>query len=82
MTMAIGRIEWPLATCTHKCPSTSSVATPVSEPHTSSTTSLEHLKPHKPPSTNMFSSFSIAPAMQTIIIDCVSIVDPQLATVI
>ena len=47
------------------------------------TTTLKHLKSHKPPTgTHMRSGLSIAPAMQAIVVNCVSIVDPQLASII
>jgi len=47
------------------------------------TTLLEHLKSHKvPPSTNMLPGLPIAPAVQAIVVDCVTIVDPQLAPII
>jgi len=35
-----------------------------------------------PPSTNVPSGLSIAPAVQAVIVDCVSIVNPQLAPII
>jgi hypothetical protein len=47
------------------------------------TTTLEKLKSHKtPPTTNIPSGHSSAPAMQAIVVDCVSIVNPQLASII
>jgi hypothetical protein len=47
------------------------------------TTSLKHLEPHKtPPSAKLSPGRSAAPAMQAIIVDCVSIVEPQLAPII
>jgi len=55
----------------------------VPEEHASMTTTLKHFKSYEtPPCTNMLSSLSIAPAVQTIIVNCVSIVDPQLAAII
>jgi hypothetical protein len=55
----------------------------VPEKHPSMTTTLKHLKPYKtPPCTNMLSSLSIAPTVQTIIIYCVAVVDPELAAII
>ena len=47
------------------------------------TTSLEHLEPHKtPPSTKLSPGRSATPAVQAIIVNCVSIVEPQLAPII
>jgi hypothetical protein len=55
----------------------------VPEKHPSMTTSLKHLKSHEPPpSTHMRSGLSIAPAMQAIIVNCVPVVNPQLAPII
>jgi hypothetical protein len=76
-------ISTTLAACTYNGPSVSSIGTMVPEKHPSMTTTLKHLKPYKtPPCTNMLSSLSIAPTVQTIIIYCVAIVDPQLAAII
>jgi hypothetical protein len=47
------------------------------------TTTLKHFEFHKvPSSTLMLGGLTIAPAMQAIVVDCVAIIDPQLATVI
>jgi hypothetical protein len=47
------------------------------------TTTLEELNSHKtPPTTNIPSGHSSAPAVQSIVINCVSIVKPQLASII
>jgi hypothetical protein len=85
-TMAISnRIAGAVAsaTSTHNSPSVASIRTMVPEEHTSMTTTLKHLKSHEPPpSTHMRSGLSIAPSMQTIIVNCVSIVNPQLAPII
>jgi len=71
------------ATGTHNHPSVSSIATPVPEQHPSMATTLKHFKPHKmPPGAKMTGSLTIAPAVQAIIVDCVLVVDPQLAAVI
>ena len=44
---------------------------------------LKHLKPHHvPATTHVPSSLTIAPAVQAIIVNCVSIVEPQLAPII
>jgi hypothetical protein len=70
-------------TRTHNSPSVSSVATMVSEEHTGSTAMLKHLKSHEtPPSTNMSFRCPTAPAMQSVIVNCVLIVNPQLAPII
>jgi hypothetical protein len=71
------------ATCTNNSPSIARIGTMVPEKHPSMTTTLEHLKSHKPPpSTHMWPGLSIAPAMQAIVVNCVTIVDPQLAAII
>jgi hypothetical protein len=78
-TMAIGRSEdWsPPAGRTDDIPSTSSVATPIPEEHASSTTTFKHFESHQMPSgTATPRSLSIAPTMQAIVVDCVSIVNP------
>ena len=55
----------------------------VPEEHTSMTTALEHLKPNQTPSSaNVSSGLTIAPAMQAIVVNCVSIVNPQLAPIV
>jgi len=71
------------ATCTHNSPSVSGVRAFVPELYTSMTTTLKHFKFHKmPPSSEMFRGIPTTPTMQTIIVDRVPIVDPQLAAVI
>jgi hypothetical protein len=71
------------ATCTHNNPSVASVSTSVPEKHPSVTTALKHLELHMmPPSALMLGGLTIAPTMQAIIIDCVPIVDPELAAII
>ena len=71
------------ATCAHNIPSIAGVGTSVPEQHPSSTTTLEHLKSHKmPASAKTPIGFAITPAMQAVVVDCVPIVDPQLATII
>jgi hypothetical protein len=84
-TMAISGTMTTLshATRTYNSPSFPSVWTMVPEEHPSMTTTLEHLQPHKTPSsTNMPSSLPIAPTVQAIVINCIPIVDPQLAPII
>merc|ERR1719453_2460821 len=55
----------------------------VPEEHPSMATTLKHLKSHKSPSgTHMWPGLAIAPAMQTIVVNCVTIVDPQLTSII
>ena len=71
------------ATCAHNSPTVCSIGTSVPEQHPCMTTALKHLQTHKtPPSTKTSGSFPIAPAMQAIVIDCVSIINPQLAAII
>jgi hypothetical protein len=72
-----------LATGTHNNPSVSSVRAVIPEEHPSMTTTLEELNSHKtPPTTNIPFGHSSAPAVQAIVINCVSIVKPQLASII
>ena len=71
------------ATSAYNGPTITGIWTSVPEQHTSMTTALKHLEPHEMPSTTlMLGSLAVAPAMQTIIVDCVPIVDPQLAAII
>jgi hypothetical protein len=71
------------ASCAHDAPSISSVAPPKSEQHASVTTVLKHLKPCQMPSTTEDSGcLPIAPAMQAIIVDRVTVIYPQLAAVV
>jgi hypothetical protein len=71
------------ATCTRNSPTISSIGTMVPELHPSMTTMLKHLDPHNaPPSANMSPGCSAAPAMQAIIVNCVPIVKPELASII
>ena len=76
-------IATTLAACTYNSPSVSGIGAMVPEEHPSMTTTLEHLKSHKtPPCSNMLSRLSIAPTVQTIIVNRVPIVDPQLAAIV
>jgi len=71
------------ATCAHNTPTVASIGTPVPEQHPRMTAMLKHLKPHKMPSaTQALVGLTITPAMQTIVVDRVPIVDPQVATII
>jgi hypothetical protein len=71
------------ATRTHDSPSVACVSPSVPEQHASMTTFLEHLKLDEMPSrAKVLVGFPIAPAMQTIIVDCETIVNPQLAAII
>jgi hypothetical protein len=46
-------------------------------------TMFKHLKPHATPSKKVFPpSLPIAPTVTTIVVDCVSIVNPQLTPII
>ena len=70
-------------TGTHNHPSVSSIATSVPEQHPSMATTLKHFESYKmPPSAKMARSLTIAPTVQAIIVDCVPVVDPQLAAII
>jgi len=47
------------------------------------TSTLEHLKPYSMCSgAEMLNSLSIAPTVQAIIVDCILVIDPQLASII
>jgi hypothetical protein len=71
------------ALCAHNSPAVSCVGTSVPEQHPGMPTALKHLKFHKmPPSALMFRGLAIAPTMQAIIVDCVSIVNPQFAPIV
>jgi hypothetical protein len=84
-TMAVSGTmrSMPPATCAGNQPSISSVGAMVPEEHPSMAAVLEHLESHKNPrSTNMPSGNSASPTVQAIIINCVFIVEPQLAPII
>ena len=71
------------ATCTRNNPSVPSVRTMVPEEHPSMAAMFEHLEPHKmPTSTNVLSDLPIAPTVQAIVVDCITVVDPQVAPII
>ena len=64
-------------------PSITSIRAMVPEEHASMAAALKHLQSDQMPTgTHMRSGLSIAPAMQAVVINCVSIVDPQLAPII
>jgi len=72
-----------LAFCTRDNPSVSSIGTMVPEENPSMTTTLKHLNSHKmPPCANVPFDVTSAPSVQAIVVNCVSIVKPQLASVI
>jgi hypothetical protein len=55
----------------------------VPEEHPSMTTTLKHLNSHKMPAcTNVPSDVTSTPSVQAIVVDCVPIVKPQLASII
>jgi hypothetical protein len=67
----------------HDSPSISSIRTSVPEQHPGMTTALKHLNSQSmSPSTKMLGGLTIAPAMQTVVVDCIAIVDPKLASII
>jgi len=71
------------ATCTRNNPSVSSVRTMVPEEHPGMATMFEHLESHKVPArSHVLSDLPIAPTVQAIVVDCVTIVDPQVASII
>jgi hypothetical protein len=64
-------------------PSVASVTTSVPEHHTSMTTVLEHFDSHEMPSAPLMSCrLAISPAMQTVIVNRVSPIHPELASII
>jgi hypothetical protein len=76
-------ISAPSASRTDNNPSVSSVVAMVPEEHPSMTTTLKHLNSHKMPAcTNVPSDMTSTPSMQAIVVDCVPIVKPQLASII
>jgi hypothetical protein len=82
-SMAIDGSMSPRATGVHKVPSISCVAAPVPEEHTGMPTMLKKFESHETPTTTKVPvGLPIAPAVQAIIINCVTIVDPQLASII
>jgi hypothetical protein len=71
------------ATRAHDHPTVASIVTPVPEQHPCVAAVLKHLQPDKMPSTTqVLVGFTITPAMQTIVVDRVPIVDPQVAAII
>jgi hypothetical protein len=68
---------------TNRLPSISSVAAPVPEKHTGMTTMLKHLNScEMPSSTNVPSSLPVPPAVQAIIVDRVTVIEPKFAPII
>jgi hypothetical protein len=81
--MTIGGVVGGRATCVGQFPTIPRVRMCVSEPHTSMTAALKHLQSHEmPTSTHISACVSVAPAMQAIVVDGVSIVNPQLASIV
>jgi len=73
----------PCATCTHHSPTVSRIGASVPEEHPRVTTTLKHLQfHHVPAGTKLPGGLPIPPAMQAIVVDRVSIVDPELAAII
>jgi hypothetical protein len=71
------------ATRSHSHPSIECVRTSVSEEHASSSTMLKKFKPRETPSTvNMPGSLPVAPTVQSIIVNGVPIVNPELTAII
>jgi hypothetical protein len=63
-------------------PTIQSISTSVPEEHAGVPTMLKHLEPDQAPTTDTSVTFSIAPSMQTIVIDCELVVNPKLAPVV
>merc|ERR1719199_898120 len=71
------------ASCLYDNPTVSGISASVPEHNACMATTLKHLESHKmPPTAEMPVGLSVAPAMQTIIVDGVPIVDPQLTAII
>jgi hypothetical protein len=69
--------------CAHNSPSVCCIGASVPEQHASMTPTLKHLESHEPPTTTKTpGGLPIAPTMQTIVVDCVAIVDPQLTAIV
>jgi len=72
-----------VATSTRDSPSVASVGTSVPEQHPCMTAALEHLKPHEMPATfNVPVGLAIAPSVTAVVVDRVSIVDPEITAII
>jgi len=71
------------ATGTRNSPPVASISTLVPEQNPGMTSLFEHLKPHKmPASSKLLGGFPITPSMQTVVVDCVPIVNPQLTSIV
>jgi len=83
-TMAIsGFVVIFLSTCTRDNPPVSSIGAMVPEEHPSMTTTLKHFKSHKmPPCANVPFDVASTPSVQAIVVNCISIVKPQLASIV
>jgi hypothetical protein len=81
--MAVMDVIRLMTTCAYDYPSIPSVATSVPHKHTRATTTFKHFKPHKLPSAPKVSvGLPVAPPVQAIIVDSITPVDPQFATII
>ena len=83
--MAISGLGGNMAstTCKHNCPSVGSIIATITELNPGMTTTLKHLKSHEMPSTTkILGCFPIAPAMQPVVVDRITVVHPQLAAII
>ena len=70
-------------TCTRNHPSVPSVRTVVPEEHASMATMFKHLEPYEmPPCPNVPSGMTGAPSVQAIVVDRVSVVEPEVAPII
>merc|ERR1719331_1948603 len=78
----VARTSWAMIR-THKTPSVSCIGTPVPETDACMPAALEHFKSDKTPSSSKISvSLSIAPAVQSIVVNRVAIVHPQFASIV
>ena len=83
-TMAISNPVAPGAmVCAHKTPSVSSIGASIPEMDACMATTLKHFKSDEAPwSTKMPGGLAIAPAVQSVVVDRVAIVNPQFASII
>jgi hypothetical protein len=71
------------ATCFHNSPSVGSIRPFVSEQNPSMTTTLKHLKSHNTPSSaEILGGLAITPTVQAVVVNCESVVNPELASII
>jgi len=71
------------ASCLRNHPSVAGIGTMVPEKHPSVATMFKHLKPYEmPPCANVSSGVPGAPSVQAIVVDRVTVVEPEVAPII